>query len=111
MSDKYSLGPLGNRTASAASIAGAITSAPSDQSPMKVGAEPRPLAMTAITDEAPPALNKNQAALIDFTKQLEVDMRAPPADVGMRALRATSGMEGEVEAAKERVRLFLAEPG
>jgi phospholipase C len=109
MSDKYDLGPLGNRTASAASIAEAIIGDPNDRSPNKVGAEPRPIAMTAVTDQAPPALNKNQAALVDFTKQLEVDIGAAPADVGVRAMRATSGLEGEIESAKERVRLFLSE--
>jgi hypothetical protein len=64
--------------------------------------------MTALTDDTPPTLNKNQAALIDFTKQLEIGMGAAPADVGVRAMRASSGLEGEVESAKERVRLFLS---
>lgn len=111
LSDKYSLGPLGSRTASAASIADAIITVANDQTPTKVGLEPRPIAMTAVTDQAPPTLNKNQAALIDFTKQLEVDMRASPTEVGVRAMRAASGLEGEVESAKERVRLFLADAG
>jgi hypothetical protein len=66
--------------------------------------------MTQITAEPVPTLNKNQAALIDFTKQLEVESGAPPADVGVRAIRARSGLESEVEVAKERVRLYLSQP-
>lgn len=110
VTDRYELGPLGNRTASAASFADAIASAPDDHSPLRIGAEPRPIAMTQITAEPVPTLNKNQAALIDFTKQLEVESGAPPADVGVRAIRARSGLEGEVEVAKERVRLYLSQP-
>jgi hypothetical protein len=65
--------------------------------------------MASVSDGTPPSLNKNQAALIDFTKQLEIEMGAHPSDIGLRAVRAASGPEGEVEAAKERVRLFLSQ--
>lgn len=107
LSDKYDLGSLGNRTAAAASFADAITSSANDDTPKRVGVTPRPAEMLVVTDSTPPVLNRNQAALIDFTRHLEVEMNAPPADVGMRAMKATTGVQGEVEAARERVRLFL----
>jgi phospholipase C len=109
LTDKYGLGPLGNRTASAASFAGAIGAAPNENTPARVGMAPLSLAMTAVdADNAEPdELNKNQACLIEFSKQLEAQMAAPAADVGMRALRAATGVQGEVEAAKERIWLYI----
>lgn len=108
LTDKHALGPLGNRTASAASFSKAFSSEPRVSGPKRVGDLPRPVDLGIAADASQPELNKNQAALIDFTRQLEREMGAAPADVGLRAIRASSGAEGEVEAAKERVRLFLS---
>ena len=108
-SDKWNLGPLGNRAAEAASFAGALTTAANDGGPINVGGKARPTEITIASDASPPTLNKNQAALIEFTKQLELEMNASPADIGLRAMRSTSSVEGEVETAKERVRLFLSQ--
>ncbi len=105
--EKHDLGPLGNRTASAALMRAAITSDPQQPGPKKIGERPNPMAITAVVEGQPADLNKNQLALIEFTKQLEVEMGSQPAEVGMRAIRASSGVEGQVEAAKDRVRLFL----
>jgi phospholipase C len=107
LSDKYELGPLGARTAAAASFAEALTTTPNDKSPRRVGAAPRPVEMATIEDDSQPTLNKNQAALIEFTKHLEVEMGADALDVGRRAIQARASVDGEVQAAKERVRLFL----
>ena len=100
LSDKWDLGPLGNRTAEAASFAGTLTSSPNDAAPKKVGKAPRPADLSIVSDASPPALNKNQAALIEFTRQLGLEMQATPSGAGTRAIRAASGVEGEVEVAK-----------
>src|SRR4029078_1813262 len=97
----------GNRTASAALMRAAITSDPQQPGPKKIGERPNPMAITAVVEGTPADLNKNQLALIEFTKQLEVEMGSQPAEVGMRAIRASSGVEGQVEGAKDRGRLFL----
>jgi len=107
LTDKYGLGPLGNRTASAASIADAIGPNPNSDTPTQVGMQAHPEMMTAVTDDAPADYNRNQAALIEFSKQLEVEMGAAPADVGLRAIRAAASPQAEIEAAKERTWLFI----
>jgi phospholipase C len=107
LSDKYELGPLGARTATAASFREAIVAVPNDKTPRRVGAAPRPAEMAMIPDDSLPALNKNQVALIEFTKHLELEMSADALDVGRRAIRAGASADGEVHAAKERVQLFL----
>jgi phospholipase C len=109
LTDKHSLGSLGERTAAAATFSPAIRSTPSTLSPLRVGGRSRAADFSVVMDSQPPQLNKNQAALIEFTRHLELEMRASPADVGMRAMKAASGVEGEVDAAKERVRLFLGQ--
>jgi phospholipase C len=108
LSDEYGLGPLGNRTAAAASFADAIVKTANNRAPARVGMAPRPSAFSVV-EESAPSLNKNQLALIDFTKQLEIESGAAPADIGSRAMRAATGVDGEVEAAKERVRIFLSQ--
>jgi phospholipase C len=107
LTDKFGLGPLGNRTASAASIADAIGPNPNSDTPTQVGMQAHPEMMTAVTDDAPADYNRNQAALIEFSKQLEVEMGAAPADVGLRAIRAAASPQAEIEAAKERTWLFI----
>jgi phospholipase C len=105
--EKFNLGPLGNRVASADSIGGALISVASGASPEIVGLEPRPMGMTAIGDEVPERLNRNQRALIEFSKHLELEMSAKPEAVGLRAMRATASPQSEVEVAKERAWLFI----
>ena len=107
LTDKFKLGPLGNRTAVAASFASAITTNWNAESPSRVGTDPRPLEGQSVIDPGPITLNRNQAALVDFTRQLEVEMGASPAAIGMRSIQAASGIEGEMAAARERVRLFI----
>jgi phospholipase C len=109
LSDKYELGPLGARTAAAASFQEALTGVANEKSPLRVGTAPRPVAMARIDDASAPALNKNQAALIEFTKHLEVEMGSDALDVGRRAMQASTSVDGEIRAAKERVRLFLGQ--
>jgi phospholipase C len=107
--EKYDLAPLGNRTASVASIRAAILSEAQPSRPKRVGTEPKPLDIGLVPPGVPGDLNQNQLALIEFTRQLELEMGAAPSEVGLRAIRGASGVEGQVEAAKERVRLFLGD--
>jgi len=107
LSEKFNLGPLGNRVASAASPAGALVSTANEASPETVGQAPRPLDMTSTGEEIPERLNRNQRALIEFSKHLELEMSPTPEAVGLRAMRARASLQSEVEVAKERTWLFL----
>ena len=111
LTERHKLGPLGNRTASAASIGGAIETTPQGDGPEKVGMAP--FELLGVAPELPPSpaaeeeLNPNQAGLIDFTRRLELEMGAPPVEVGARALRAAESLQAESEVAKERVLDYL----
>jgi phospholipase C len=116
LTDKHQLGPLGNRTASAASLAEAINTTPQDAardaSPAVVGMTPRSNVMSTVgvgaaADPAGEELNPNQLALIQFSRQLEAEIPADPAEVGLRTVRAAASPQAEIEVAKERVRLYL----
>jgi phospholipase C len=107
LTDKFNLGPLGNRVASAATFADALVSNADDTSPVSVGLSPHPLEMSAIGEERPERLNRNQKALIEFSKHLELEMPVTPEAVGLRALRAMASPQSEVEVAKERAWLFI----
>jgi phospholipase C len=110
LTEKFSLGPLLNRVASAASLAGALVTTANDASPEIVGLEPKPLEMTSIGDEVPDRLNLNQKALIEFSKHLELEMSPAPEAVGLRAMRARTSLQSEIEVAKERTWLFIEQP-
>jgi phospholipase C len=107
LTEKFSLGPLGNRVASAASLAGAFASTANDASPEIVGLEPLPLEMTSTGDEIPAELNRNQQALIEFSKRLELEISPTAEAVGLRSMRARASLQSEVEVAKERTWLFI----
>jgi phospholipase C len=107
--EKFGLGPLTARVASAATLAEVITGDGTTVGPAAIGTDPHPLMAEFAGEPTMETLNRNQAALIDFTRQLELEMHAPPQEVGLRTLRAAAGMQGEVEVAKERVARFLEE--
>lgn len=116
LTEKYQLGPLGNRTASAASLAEAIDTGPAPAAPrvtpVVAGMAPAPADLSMIDAEtiagAEPAseLNANQEALIQFSRQLEAEM-PDPLEVGLRTMRAAAGPAAEIEVARERVRRYI----
>jgi phospholipase C len=106
LQDKYQLGGLGNRVASAASIAAALVDQANLAPPLQNLGVGKP-AMTSIYEEREPELNANQAAIIEFTKTLEVEMGATPQEIGTRSMRARMSVQGEIEVAKERAWLFI----
>ena len=106
LSDKFGLGALGARVASAATFASAITNVPNQNVPDRVGtAGARTMAMAPGEDQK--SLSRNQAGLLDFSWYLETEMGAHPAEVGERTLRALVSTRSEIEVAKERVREYI----
>ncbi len=105
-SDKWHLGPLGNRTAQATSFGDVV----------KWRATPRPDAPPAFTNAlVGPAevtnkrVNENQQALVSFSQMLEKHMAdvEDMAAVGSRALKALEGPRGQFAVAKDRFERFL----
>jgi phospholipase C len=115
LTDKWSLGPLGNRTAGATSFAGAIrtTGRPRDDTPASIEL-PQAMLMAAaatvepVESEPGQPLNAHQKALIAFTEHLEQEIEQP---VGKptRVIAMSAGASAQVETAKSRVELFLAQ--
>jgi phospholipase C len=103
LSDRFSLGPLGQRVANAASLAGALV-AEANESPRSFDV---PAARSLAAEPVTP-YNENQIALIELSKQLEAETGAPSEVVGARSLGARTGPAAEVEVAKARVDAFLA---
>jgi phospholipase C len=105
--DKHGLGPLTNRVASAASLAGALVQTPNLNAPPSVGLAPRAAVMSALDDESPAQLNANQVGLVALSKQLEVEAGTAPADIGLRSMRARANLKSEAEVATERVWAYI----
>lgn len=104
---KFSLGPLLKRVANAADFEAALIDEANKGAPEKVGLESPPMEMTSVGEDEPDELNRNQRGLIEFSKQLELEMAASPEAVGTRALRARTSTQAEIEVAKERTWLFI----
>jgi phospholipase C len=102
LTQKFGLGPLGNRTATAANLAEAIGTVANTNTPLRVGDAAHPVALMQLGQELEPELNINQAAAIEFTRHLELEMGGDPAEVGRRSLRALGSVQGNIEVAKER---------
>lgn len=107
LTEKFDLGSLGNRVATAASLSGALVDTPNDASPERVSPAVLPAEASSIGDELPVRLNRNQQLLIEFSKYLEIETSPTPEMVGLRSMRARAGLQSEVEVAKERTWLFL----
>jgi phospholipase C len=109
---QHELGPLGERVANAADLEGALSDQPLAQCPASVGTS-RLMDATATAENAGPMppLNHNQAALVDFAESLERELDSPADEVKARILTSSAGLEGRVEAAKERVRALVQSSG
>jgi phospholipase C len=106
LTDKWSLGPLGLRTAAADSFAVSRKSL-RDDAPASIPVPQLPV--TAAMDQQR-RLNPNQAALLAFSQFLETKLAKveAPTEVARRSLAAASGLpEDQGAIAAERVSLFL----
>src|SRR5206468_7923316 len=109
--EKWDLGPLTNRVAAAQSFASAIrkTGQPRTDTPGSVpvpAIAATPEVITATAPEEP--LNAHQKALIAFTEYLEREIEEPIGK-SARAAAMVAGPTSQVETAKSRVQLFLAQ--
>jgi phospholipase C len=112
LSDKWGLGPLGERAANAKSFSDAILAAPEDPDRLPVISAPVAQAPAQpkfgqIETRRQPSLNAHQSALVGMTQLLE-----SMSDVGSDALlgrskRMVTGFDGVVDVALERVEQFF----
>jgi len=112
--DKWSLQPLGQRTAGANSFASIIGAAggPRQDTPASVSPQvaPRAVLLTkAALAEKP--LSDNQRAIISFSQYLESQTKDKDANKVKRSMKMMSGPVEQVGIAKQRVRLFLKQRG
>src|ERR1700722_16676994 len=105
LTEKWSLGPLTERVAREQSFGSAIqtTGQPRTDTPSSV---PLP-AMAAAAGPGEP-LNGHQKALIAFSEHLEKEIEEPVGKPA-RAMAMMAGPTSQVETAKSRVRMFLAQ--
>jgi phospholipase C len=114
LSDKWGLGPLGERVANANTFADFLLAAPeaTDRLPVispPMAAASGPPKFGQIVSRRQPSLNAHQSALVGMTQLLEsmTDVRAE-ALLG-RAKRMVTGFDGVVDVALERVEQFLGQ--
>ncbi|HZR31145.1 MAG TPA: alkaline phosphatase family protein [Terriglobales bacterium] len=107
VSDKWGLGPLGNRTAKAASFGSDLTKlqAPRTNTPEHIdeGTMPAPIANPS------KRVNEHQKALVSFSHFLEQELAKvePLEDVARRALHVLEGPAAQFATAAERFERFF----
>jgi phospholipase C len=109
LTDKWSLGSLGARTAAAASFANVIGASMRTDTPasVPVSAPAAPAAAAAVTP--PTALNAFQQSLVSFTQMLDVKTQEPAEQKVARMAAQMEGPAAQAQAAVERVKNFLAQ--
>jgi phospholipase C len=111
LSEKWNLGPLTERVARAESFGPAIrtTGQPREDTPGSVTVPVRAEATEGMVEAEPSEpLNSHQKALIAFSEYLEREIEEP-AGKPLRAMAMAAGPQSQVETAKRRVELFLAQ--
>jgi phospholipase C len=108
VSDKWALGPLGERVAHANSIGAAITGTFRTDTPRDIP-EPAIPSLRAALGLRPsdPPLNDLQRALFALTEVLEAETVQHPEVKAARALRALDGSVAQGQVAADRVERFL----
>lgn len=106
LTDKWSLGPLGNRTQQANSFAGALLAAPR-QDCLKEVAMPGPAPVVAPALSTRPSLSSHQTALFAMTQLFESLTDVAANAVTGRISRMILGFDGAVDVGIERVENFL----
>lgn len=104
LTDKWNLGPLGERTAQAKTFAGQLlTSARTDTPGVFTDRLLNPLELPNKNK----AVNENQKALISFSQKLETHLKDDMAAVGSRTLKMLEGPRGQFAVAKDRFDRFI----
>jgi phospholipase C len=108
LTEKWNLGPLTARVAAAQSFGSAIlaTDQPRIDTPIAVPVPTLTAPMMATLTSEP--LNGHQSALVAFSEQLEHEIEEPVGKV-TRAAAMIAGPTSQVETAKSRVEMFLAQ--
>ena len=106
LTDKWSLGPLGARTAQANSFADAIQAGARTDCPATLPAMGPPAA-APILPAGRPALSGHQSALFAMTQLLESETDLGGDDLRGRTARTITGFDGAVDVAMQRVDEFL----
>jgi hypothetical protein len=106
LTDKWGLGPLGARTAAAASFAKVIGTRLRTDTPASV-----PLVAAAALVAPAPAteLNTLQQSLLGFTQLLDVKTVEPPEHKVARMSQMLEGPASQADVARQRVQNFLAQ--
>jgi phospholipase C len=109
LSDKWSLGPLGARTAAASSFGDVIgTALRADTVAVLPTAGPaQPRAQSA--PQSRPTFSSNQTALFAMTQLLESATDVAGDSLKSRSQRLVTGFDGAVDVAMERVEDFLGQ--
>jgi phospholipase C len=107
LTDKWNLGPLGERTAQAKSFAHAILSQRRTDAPVTV---PTPRPSAVIRPSSPAALTDHQTALVALSHVLESMAEEDAHIVAARSRQLLSGPQSQIDAAVDRFEAFLAAP-
>jgi phospholipase C len=106
LSDKWQLGPLGDRTAQARSFASALGGTLRTDTPASISAVPTGLAPIAPPPRHP--LNDHQSALIALSHALESMAGEDPAVIAARSRQVITGPQSQIDTAVDRIESFLA---
>lgn len=106
LTDKWSLGPLGERTRQAKSFAGALLPALRTDCPLTIPS-PGPAGSPPAAVSGRPALSSHQTALFAMTQLLESMTDVEAASLKGRVARMIVGFDGAVDVGMERVEQFL----
>jgi phospholipase C len=114
LSDKWGLGPLGERVANANSFSDAILAAPQapDRLPVisgPVAQAPAQAKFGQIETRRQPSLNAHQSALVGMTQLLESMTNVGGEALLGRSKRMVTGFDGVVDVALERVEQFFGQ--
>ena len=110
VSDKWSLGPLGARTAKANSFAAALAAEPRDDTPATLSAMPEGGLSPQPLVPVPTTLSDQQQALLGLSHVLEtMTTTTDPVTTAARNRHVLSGPQSQIDVAMDRVEDFLAE--
>jgi phospholipase C len=114
LSDKWGLGPLGERVAKAATFSHSLLTAPqaADRLPViaaPVAQAPAQARFGQIETRRQPSLNAHQSALVGMTQLLESMTDVSGEALLGRTKRIVTGFDGVVDVALERVEQFFAQ--
>jgi phospholipase C len=112
LSDKWQLGPLGQRVANAKSFKQLIGSTLRDDTPTTLAPPVLHAAAVAVPAPAPvEGLDGSQRAIVAFSEYLESQTHGAPADKAARRAMLTVGPTQQADAAEARALAFLRERG